>query len=66
DENYFLTVMDNGVGIPDNIKPEKTETLGLQLIISLINQLDGTMELDRSHGTKYKINFKELKYKKRI
>ena len=66
DENYFLTVMDNGVGIPDNINPEKTETLGLKLIISLINQLDGTMELDRSHGTKYKINFKELKYKKRI
>lgn len=66
DENYFLTVMDDGVGIPADIKPEKTETLGLQLIISLINQLDGNMELDRSHGTKYKINFKELEYKKRI
>ncbi len=65
-ENYFLTVMDNGVGIPVGIKPEKTETLGLQLIISLINQLDGNMELDRSHGTKYKITFQELKYKKRI
>ncbi len=66
DENYFLTVMDDGVGIPDNIKPKETETLGLQLINSLINQLDGNIELDRSHGTKYKITFQELKYKKRI
>ncbi|MDP3623942.1 MAG: PAS domain S-box protein, partial [Methanobacteriaceae archaeon] len=66
DEKYFLTVMDDGVGIPDNIKPEETETLGLQLINSLINQLDGDMELFKSPGTKYKITFQELKYKKRI
>jgi two-component sensor histidine kinase len=58
--------MDNGIGIPANIVPEKTETLGLQLINSLINQLDGTIELERGHGTEYKITFQELKYKKRI
>ena len=66
DEKYFLTVMDDGVGIPVNIVPEKTETLGLQLINSLINQLDGNIELDRNQGTKYEITFRELNYKKRI
>lgn len=64
--NYILVVFDDGVGIPVDIEPQKSTTLGLQLVSRLINQLDGFMELDRSMGTKYVITFPEVIYKERI
>ena len=63
---YGLIISDNGVGIPENIDFNETDTLGLQLVNSLVNQLEGTIELTRRDGTEFKIKFKELEYKKRI
>lgn len=64
--NFMLTVSDNGTGLPENIDFKNTESLGLQLVNSLVKQLDGTIELDRSKCTNFKIIFKELEYKERI
>ena len=61
-----LVISDNGLGLPEEFDLEKTETLGLQLVKSLTDQIDGEIELDRSHGTKFKVKFKELKYKERV
>ena len=66
EDHFKLVVLDNGVGLPPHIQPEKTETLGLQLVNNLVNQLEGTIEIDRSHGTKFTIIFTELNYKERI
>ena len=67
DENSFnLMVSDNGVGIPNNIDTEKSDTFGMQLIKYLTKQLKGTMELDKSNGTKYNLIFNELEYKDRV
>jgi len=63
---YTLTVTDDGIGFPEEIDYRNTETFGLQLVDMLTEQLGGTMELDRSKGTSFKITFKEQKYKKRI
>ncbi|HHY00517.1 MAG TPA: PAS domain S-box protein [Methanothermobacter sp.] len=63
---YHLIISDNGVGIPPNINFDKTKTLGLVLVDSLVNQLEGTVELKRNGGTKFKIIFKELKYEERF
>lgn len=63
---YDLIISDDGVGIPENINFNETGTLGLQLVNSLVNQLDGTIKLTRDKGTKYNIIFKELEYKERI
>jgi PAS domain S-box-containing protein len=63
---YQLIIADDGVGLPEDIDMETTDSLGLRLVSSLVNQLDGTVELDRKHGTKYIIKFRELEYKKRI
>lgn len=57
---YILNVTDNGVGFPDNIDYTNTQTLGLQLVTNLVNQLDGTMELINNGGTSVTIQFKEL------
>jgi PAS domain S-box-containing protein len=62
-----LIISDNGVGLPEKLDFKNIKSsLGLQLVNSLVNQLDGTIKLDRSQGTKYTITFKELKYNKRI
>ncbi len=56
-KKYTLIVSDNGVGIPKNIDFENSDTLGLQLVTILIDQLDGEIELKRDKGTKFIIGF---------
>jgi two-component sensor histidine kinase len=54
---YTLVVSDNGAGIPEEIDFENPDTLGLQLVNILIDQLDGEIELKRDEGTGIKIRF---------
>lgn len=49
---------DNGVGIPQGIDIKYTETLGLQLVDTLVEQINGTLVLERNKGTKFIIEFK--------
>ena len=47
------------MGIPEATDFRKTNSLGLNLVIMLAEeQLDGTVELDRSEGTRFTISFK--------
>jgi len=66
DDKYELIISDNGRGFPEELDFENTESLGLQLVNSLVKQIDGEIKLDRDHGTKFNIVFKELKYNDRI
>ncbi|RXA17610.1 PAS domain-containing protein [Methanosarcina sp. MSH10X1] len=50
---YTLVVSDNGTGIPDSVDLENPDTLGLQLVSILVDQLDGEMELKRDNGTEF-------------
>ncbi|MEY4616680.1 MAG: hypothetical protein RJB66_1640 [Pseudomonadota bacterium] len=50
-----LTVRDNGVGFPENIDFEKTTSLGLQLIMSLVTQVQGQIELSQESGSVFNI-----------
>ena len=61
-----LTVADNGVGFPEGVDYRNPETFGLQLVEMLTEQLNGTVELDRSGGTAFRITFKEQVYRGRI
>lgn len=63
---FILTVADDGIGFPEDIDFETIDSLGLQLVKNLVSQIDGEITLDKSHGTEFKITFKELKYKERI
>jgi PAS domain S-box-containing protein len=65
DEEYDLIVGDDGIGFREKFDLEN-ETLGLTLINSLVDQLDGDIELLEGEGTFYKIKFQELKYKERL
>jgi PAS domain S-box-containing protein len=50
---------DNGIGIPEGFDWKTAPSLGLQLVNILIDQISGTIELDRSSGTAFTIVVKE-------
>lgn len=54
-----LIIGDDGVGLPDHINLEEPESLGLELVKGLVDQLDGTMQLLDEPGTMYKINVQD-------
>ena len=57
DHQVTLIVADNGVGFPKDLDFRHTESLGMQLINTLTNQLDGTVELRSNGGTEFRITF---------
>ena len=57
-DGFQLTYQDNGIGLPDNIKTEKQQTLGLKLIHTLTKQLNGTLQIDNRVGAFFQFNFK--------
>jgi two-component sensor histidine kinase len=63
-ETMHLTISDNGIGLPSKDYLNE-ETLGLQLVQNLTNQLDGTIKLDLKQGTRFEIIFQESDYKTR-
>jgi len=54
-----LLVSDDGVGFPKDVDFRNTESLGMQLVTALTDQLEGTIELRNGTGTTFEINFPE-------
>jgi two-component sensor histidine kinase len=57
-QQVTLVVSDTGIGLPIELDFLNAETLGLQLISTLTEQLDGTLALDRSNGTVFTLTFR--------
>jgi PAS domain S-box-containing protein len=55
---FILAVSDDGVGIPESIDIENPDTLGIQLVNALVDQLDGKLEPNRANGTEFTIRFR--------
>ncbi len=55
----YLEVSDNGKGFPKDVNYKNTNSLGLQLVNTLVEQLNGTIELkeNKYKGTGFFINF---------
>ncbi|MFZ2055195.1 MAG: sensor histidine kinase, partial [Candidatus Aminicenantales bacterium] len=64
-DGYVLRVKDDGVGFPENLDFRKTETLGMQIVSTLVRQIDGSIDLARELGTEFTIHFEEAKYAQR-
>lgn len=54
---YVLSVSDNGIGIPENLDIEDLDSLGLQPVTTLADQLDGELELKKDDGTEFIMKF---------
>ncbi|MBS1645806.1 MAG: PAS domain S-box protein [Bacteroidetes bacterium] len=52
-----MIVADNGKGIPDTVDFKNTESLGLQLVNILTQQINGEVTLNKTNGTKFEITF---------
>ncbi len=55
--SFRLTVGDDGAGFPEDLDFTATESLGMQLVVSLVEQLDGTIELITDNGTEFRVTF---------
>jgi len=54
---YVLKISDDGIGIPEDIEIEDLDSLGMQLVTTLVDQLDGELELKRNNGTEFTLRF---------
>lgn len=52
-----LIVSDNGAGFPADTDFRNTTSFGLQLVNTLVDQLDGTIELTSDQGTTFTVRF---------
>jgi two-component sensor histidine kinase len=55
EQTIVLTVRDNGIGLPADVELTQTDSLGLKLVKDLVNQLKGTIALDRDRGTAFRV-----------
>ena len=55
--SFMLKVSDDGIGIPKSIDLENPNSLGMQLVTTLVDQLDGELKLKRDNETEFTIRF---------
>jgi two-component sensor histidine kinase len=54
----MLAVIDDGIGLPADFAFEKNNSLGIQLVYALLDQIDATVKVDQTEGTQFFISFK--------
>lgn len=64
-DDYTLVIRDTGIGFPEDVDFRNTDSLGMQLVITLVEQIEGTIQLFHNGCTEFKIEFKKLKYRDR-
>lgn len=57
DSKVTLIISDNGKGLPEGFDYENSDSLGLQLVYTLKDQLDASIQVFTKKGTKYLITF---------
>lgn len=57
DKKYILQFSDDGTGLPEDLNINNVNTIGIDLIINLIEQIDGFLEIEKHKGTLFKITF---------
>jgi PAS domain S-box-containing protein len=57
DGKIEVTVKDNGIGLPKDFKYQEADSLGIQLVYTLAEQLDGEVEVESKSGTRFLLTF---------
>jgi two-component sensor histidine kinase len=59
DKDFFLSIKDNGIGLPPDLNIQKPHTLGLNLVRGLVRQLNGTLQIaSNTEGSLFEITCK--------
>jgi two-component sensor histidine kinase len=61
DKELLLIISDDGVGFKDGFDMFKSETMGFKMLLALIEQIDGKIELFKDKGTLFKITLNNSK-----
>jgi two-component sensor histidine kinase len=61
DRSISLLVRDTGAGMPRDLNWRDLKSLGLRMVFSLVEQMNGTIGLDRSRGTEFSMVLEERK-----
>lgn len=57
-DQISLVLQDDGVGFPADFNPEEfTESIGLELVFVLVDQLDGEITFENNNGAKTEVKF---------
>ncbi len=64
--SFIQLIKDNGLGFPQDFNLEDLSSLGLQLVQTLVQQLEGQIEIEKDSGSQIKIQFTELNYQSRF
>jgi two-component sensor histidine kinase len=59
DQGFELIVKDNGVGIPEDFDIANPKSFGLRLVNVFSRQMNGTVQINNSDGTEFRIQFRE-------
>jgi PAS domain S-box-containing protein len=60
-----LVVQDDGVGFPQDLDLDNLESLGLDLVQTLTQQLKGNLHIEQKQGAYFTLTFSERMYRKR-
>ncbi len=53
----LLCVSDDGIGVSPDFDPARSTSLGMQLVVTLAEQLDGRLEIERGPGAVFRVIF---------
>lgn len=65
DGHINIIIKDDGVGFPENFRPEECETLGIKLMYALTKQLNGEIKIKGGKGVKIWLKFPQNTLKTR-
>ena len=58
-QTYLLVVSDDGVGLPMDFNPNKSRTLGMNLMRGLSRQIGGNLQISQNNGVQVSLTFTE-------
>jgi two-component sensor histidine kinase len=57
ENKLLLLVSDNGIGVPDDFDINKSNSLGLKIVTSLVTQIDGELKIKHKNDTEFSLIF---------
>jgi two-component sensor histidine kinase len=58
-DKIIFSVADNGLGLPDNAISKENDSIGLEIVASLVDQIDGELEIKTENGAKFICTFSD-------
>ena len=52
-------VKDNGIGVSDDFEKGESKTLGMELVLILIDQLDSKLIIENENGSSFRFDIKK-------